>query len=92
VESEVQSLPSDRPDALWLAVGVFAGLLIMTFGPVWTLFYAVITPVVPLVLAGLFGIIGRGMPNRRALLIAEGLLTAAVFGVVGSAVVLIGAM
>jgi hypothetical protein len=92
VESEVQSLPSDRPDALWLAVGFVAGLLVMTFGLVWTLFYGVITPVVPLVLAGVFSIIGRGMQNRRAQHTAEGLLAAAIFGAVSSAIVLIGGM
>jgi len=65
VEADAQSAPSNRPDTLWPAVGFVGGLLIMTFGLVWTLFYAVVTPIVPLILAGVFGTIGRGMQNRH---------------------------
>jgi hypothetical protein len=92
MESDVQNPPRNRPDTLRLAVGFVAGLLVMTFGLVWTLFYAVMTPVVPLVLAGVFGIIGRSTQNRRTYSVAEGLFAAAIFGVVSSAIVLIGGM
>jgi hypothetical protein len=52
-------------------------------------FHAVCTPIVPLILAGVLGTIGRDAepPHHRT---AEELFAAAVFGAISSAVVLIG--
>lgn len=81
-----------RSDTPWLAAGFAAGLMIMTFGLVWAFFYAVASPLVPFVLGGVLAIAGRSGRDSRLSRIGDGLLAAAVFGVVSSAVVLIGGM
>jgi hypothetical protein len=94
VESEAPKLLNGwrRPDTSWRITGFAAGLMIMTFGPVWAFFYAIAAPVVPLALAGVFACAGRSGRDSRLSGIAEGLLAAAVFGVISGAVVLVGGM
>ena len=65
----------------------------MTFGPVLAvgLLLLLSFPIVPLVLAGLFGLVARARKDRRLRFIAEGLVAAALFGMAACGVYVLGA-
>ncbi len=72
---------SRRADIPLLAAGFGSGLIVMTFGPVLAWTYVIFFPVVPLVLAGFFGLLATATKDRRLRCVAEGLVAAALFGV-----------
>lgn len=81
-----------RAEIPLLAAGFGSGLIAMTFGPVLAagLILGCSFLIVPLVLAGLCGLLAVARKDRRLRCIAEGLVAAALFGIASIAVLFTG--